>query len=142
MKVILLDSGARDAFLADPRLGILALVRPCGTAVAIPLWYGWDGMRVTMISERRSAKVGWLTSHPQASLLVTNIDPEPPRWVAFDGMARIEEHGQEAAERLAGRYLRRDQQGEIRAALERFRRVDLVQITLEPNRIRTYAEID
>lgn len=142
MKVIRLDREALDAFLVDRRLGILALHRPSGGPMAIPLSYVWDGERATMVSGRRSAKVRWLQSDPQAALLVTNVAPEPPRWVSLEGKVSVEEAGDEAVQRLADRYLRCELHGEIRAALQHLQRADLVQITLTPERIRTYAEVD
>lgn len=142
MKVIRLDRESRDAFLVDRRLGILALHRPFGEPMAIPLGYTWDGERATMVSGRRSAKVRWLQSSPQAALLVTNVAPEPARWVSLEGKVRIEAAGNEEVQRLADRYLRGELHGEIRAALQHLQCADLVQITLTPERIRTYAEVD
>jgi len=143
VKVIRLDAEARDAFLADPRLGILILPRPSGAPAGVPVWYAWDGEQVTMVTKRDSAKVRWLEQDPRVSVLVTNIAPERARWVSLEGRVRIHaEHGQEEAERLARRYLPRDWNGEIEASFAAFRRLDLVQIALEPDRIRSYAEID
>jgi nitroimidazol reductase NimA-like FMN-containing flavoprotein (pyridoxamine 5'-phosphate oxidase superfamily) len=83
VKVIRLDAEARNVFLADLRLGILSLLRPSGEPWAAPLWYGWDGKQLEMFSERRSAQVRSLESDPRTCVLVTNIPPEPARWVAL-----------------------------------------------------------
>jgi nitroimidazol reductase NimA-like FMN-containing flavoprotein (pyridoxamine 5'-phosphate oxidase superfamily) len=142
VKVIRLDAEARDVFLADLRLGILTLLRPSGEPWATPLWYGWDGKQVEMFSERRSAQVRSLESDPRAHVLVTNIPPEPARWVALEGRIRIRaESGQDTAERLTRRYLSRASDLEIAELLEFHRRRELLQLMLEPERIHTYAEI-
>jgi Pyridoxamine 5''-phosphate oxidase. len=142
VKVIRLDAETRDVFLGDPRLGILSLLRPSGEPWAIPLWYGWDGKQVEMFSERRSLQVRSLESDPRACVLVTNIPPEPARWVAFEGRIRIRaEFGQDAAERLTRRYLSRASHLEIAELLDFHRGRDLLQLMLEPHRIHTYAEV-
>ena len=142
VKIIRLDAQTRDVFLADPRLGILSLRRPSGEPWAIPLWYGWDGKQVEMFSERQAAQVRSLERDPCAHVLVTNIPPEPARWVALEGRIRIRaEFGQDAAERLTRRYLSRASHLEIAEALDFHRRRDLLQLMLEPDRIQTYAEV-
>ena len=142
VKIIQLDADARDVFLADPRLGILSLLRPSGDPWATPLWYGWDGKQVEMFSERQSAPVRCLESDPRASVLVTNIPPETARWVALEGRIQIRaEFGQDTAERLARRYLRRASHLEIAEVLDFYRSRDLLQLMLEPQLIHTYAEI-
>ena len=142
MKVIRLDAEARDAFLADTRLGIMSLVRASGSPTAAPLWYGWNGKQVEMFSERKSAKVRKLERDPRVCVLVTNIPPEPPRWVSLEGRIRIRaELGQETAERLARRYLSGASEFEIGKLLGFYRSLDLLQLILEPEHIQTYAEI-
>ena len=142
MKVIRLDAEARDAFLADARLGVLSLLRASGAPSATPLWYGWDGKRVEMFSERKSAKVHRLERDPRVCVLVTNIPPEPARWVSLEGRVQIRaELGQETAESLTRRYLNGASEFEIGEVLAFYRGLDLVQLMLEPDRILTYAEI-
>lgn len=142
MKVVQLDSETRDAFLVDLRLGILCTLCTSGAPVAIPLWYGWNGLRVEMFSERQTPKVRRLERDSRASLLVTNIPPESARWVSLDGRVEIRsEGGQETAERLTRRYLVHAPQSEKESYLRTVRRLDLVRLVLEPERIRSYAEV-
>jgi nitroimidazol reductase NimA-like FMN-containing flavoprotein (pyridoxamine 5'-phosphate oxidase superfamily) len=137
---IRLDAAARDAFLADRRLGILALHDGSGAPVGVPLWYGWDGVEIEMFSERRSRTVLRLGQDPRASLLVANIPPEPARWVSLAGRVVIDPGlGQEAAARLAARYLLDPRA--VAAAIGRLRNGDLVRLSFVPERIRSYAEI-
>jgi len=142
VKIIRLDAEARDVFLADLRLGILSMLRPSGDPWAAPLWYGWDGKQLEMFSERRSVQVRSLERDPRACLLVTNIPPEPARWVTLEGRIQIRpEFGQDTAERLTRRYLGRASHFEIAEVLDFHRSRDLLQLMLEPQRIQTYAEI-
>ena len=139
MKKIRLDEKARDAFLADRRLGILTLHDETGAPIALPLWYLWDGREVEMFSERNVVKVKRLEKDPRASVLVTNIPPEPARWVSLEGRVLISDQGQEAAARLTERYLVDPKI--VGATLKMFRHADLVRLSLVPERIHSYAEI-
>lgn len=142
VRVIRLDPEAIDAFLADLRLGVLSMLQRSGAPAAVPLWYGWNGVRIEMFSERRAVKVRRLERDPRASLLITNIPPEAARWVALEGYVEVRpEHGQETAERLTRRYLVHAPESEKVQELALFRRLDLVQLVLEPERIRSYAEV-
>jgi nitroimidazol reductase NimA-like FMN-containing flavoprotein (pyridoxamine 5'-phosphate oxidase superfamily) len=139
MKKIQLDDAARDAFLADRRLGILAMLDAAGAPIALPLWYRWDGHTIEMFSERKAPKVGLLEKDPRVSLLVTNIPPEPARWVSLEGRVAIDDGGQEAGARLAARYL--EDPTAIAGTIKMFRHVELVRLSIAPDRIRSYAEI-
>jgi len=141
MKVIKLDAAARDAFLADRRLGILATLTDVGAPLAVPLWYGWDGRVVEMFSERKAPKLARLVHDPRASVLVTNIPPEPARWVSLEGRVAVREGGYEAALRLLARYLPSLSATARARVLAQFEQADLVRLELVPDRIRTYAEI-
>ena len=139
MKKIKLDETARDAFLADRRLGILTLHDESGAPIALPLWYLWNGREVEMFSERNVGKVKRLQKDPRASVLVTNIPPEPARWVSLEGRVVISDDGQEAAARLTPRYLVDPKI--VAGTLKLFRHADLVRLSFVPDRIRSYAEI-
>lgn len=139
MKKIRLDDAARDAFLADRRLGILTLHDASGAPIALPLWYRWDGRSVEMFSERKAPKIRLLAHDARASVLVTNIPPEPARWVSLEGRITIDDDGQATGIRLAERYLQIPDA--VAATAKLFRRAELVRLSLVPERIRTYAEI-
>jgi PPOX class probable F420-dependent enzyme len=142
MKVVQLDSETRDAFLADLRLGILCTLSASGAPVAVPLWYAWNGLRIEIFSERERPTLRRLERDPRASLLVTNIPPEPARWVSLEGRAEIQsEGGQQTAERLTRRYLVYAPQSEKESYLRELRGLDLVRVVLEPEQIRSYAEL-
>ena len=139
MKKTRFDDKARDAFLAERRLGILMFLDQKAAPIGVPLWYRWDGREVEMISERDVGKMRRLAKDPRASVLVTNIPPEPGSWVSLEGQVAISEGGQEAGARLIDRYVVDPQQAAwFRKA---FRNSDLVRLSLVPDRIRTYAEV-
>jgi nitroimidazol reductase NimA-like FMN-containing flavoprotein (pyridoxamine 5'-phosphate oxidase superfamily) len=139
MKIVQLDAVARDAFLAGRRLGILALLDDGGAPIALPLWYRWDGREIEMVSERKVPKIRRLQKEPRASVLVTNIPPEPGSWVSLEGRIAITEGGQATGERLIARYV--DDVRIAAATRKAFRAADLVRLSFVPDRIRTYAEI-
>ena len=112
---------------------------PSAAPIGVPLWYFWNGREVEMISERQVGKIRRLQKDARASVLVTNIPPEPGSWVSLDGRIVISEGGQEAGERLIARYV---VDPRAAAAFRRvFRRADLVRLSMIPDRIRTYAEV-
>jgi PPOX class probable F420-dependent enzyme len=132
----------RAAFLAEPRYGILSMLRRDGAPLAVPVWFEWDGKRVRMFSSRLSLKIKRLQRDPRASLLVTNRLEEQEAWVAFDGEVEVrEEGGLELAERLAPRYWDLDDEHR-RATLELWRKAAGVFVVLElvPSQIRSYQD--
>lgn len=71
---------------------------------------------------------------------MTNIPPEPPRWVSLEGRIAIEpDRGQETAARLSERYL--IDAVSVAASLKRLRNADLVRLCLVPDCVRSHAEI-
>lgn len=141
MRKIELNRVARDAFLADRRLGILTVRDEQGAPLGTPLWYGWDGIELEMFAERGAAVVLRIEKDARASVLVTNIPPEPASWVSFEGHVEIDPGGgQAAAARLSARYLVDD--GSVAANLRRLERLDLVRLRFVPERIQSYAEFD
>ena len=139
MKKTRFDDEARDAFLAERRLGILMFLDQNAAPIGVPLWYRWDGRVIEMISERDVGKMRRLEKDPRASVLVTNIPPEPGSWVSLEGRIVLSEGGQEAGERLIDRYVLDPRQA---AGFRKvFRKADLVRLSLVPDRIRTYAEV-
>jgi PPOX class probable F420-dependent enzyme len=132
----------RDAFLAEPRYGILSMLRQDGSPVAVPVWFEWDGKSVRMFSSRLSPKIERLQRDPRASLLVTNRLEEPEAWVAFDGEVELrEEGGLDVAERMAPRYWDLSDEHR-RETLELWRKAAAVFQMLEliPTRIRSYKD--
>jgi nitroimidazol reductase NimA-like FMN-containing flavoprotein (pyridoxamine 5'-phosphate oxidase superfamily) len=40
------DEAERDAFLAGPWVGAIAVTRPDGSPYVVPIWYRWDGAAI------------------------------------------------------------------------------------------------
>jgi nitroimidazol reductase NimA-like FMN-containing flavoprotein (pyridoxamine 5'-phosphate oxidase superfamily) len=95
----------RDRFLAEPRYGILNILRTDGSPIAVPVWFDWTGEVIRMFTSVVSPKMKRLQADPRASLLVVNNIAEHETWVAFDGEVSIhDEGGIELSERLSSRY--------------------------------------
>ena len=144
MRVLRLNEGERDDFLAGRRLAVLSANGRSGYPVSVPLWYGWDGTTLRMFSLGNAGKIDRLRQDPRASVLVSNVFGEPVRWVAFEGKVTIHpDRGLTAAEDLLVRYVDDIDSSFGRSALKLFRSVGplLVELRLVPKRIRSYAEV-
>ena len=130
----------RDRFLAEPRYGILTVLRSDGSPIAVPVWFDWTGEAVQVFSNAFSPKLKRLQADARASLLVVNNIAEREAWVAFDGEVSIhEEGGIELAERLASRYwdLSDPDRQRTMESLRKFGAA-LRVLELRPTRIRSY----
>jgi PPOX class probable F420-dependent enzyme len=137
-----LDDAARDAFLAETRLGVLSTIADDGSPIAVPIWFEWDGKCARMFTSVTSPKVRRIQRDPRASLLVARPIGESEGWVAIDGRIEIlDEGGIELAERLAARYWDLDDP-ERRGTLELWRKASQVLRVLElvPGAIRSYQD--
>jgi nitroimidazol reductase NimA-like FMN-containing flavoprotein (pyridoxamine 5'-phosphate oxidase superfamily) len=132
----------RDRFLAEPRYGILTILRTDGSPVAVPVWFDWTGEVVRMFTSVVSPKMERLQADPRASLLVVNHIAEHEAWVAFDGIISIHEKGGiELAERLSSRYW--DLSDPDRQRILEFWRKSAAALRileLKPTRVRTYKD--
>lgn len=94
-----------DKFLSEPRIGVLCTNDLDGSPNGVPVWFEWDGERITMFSSASHKKIARLENDPRASLLVAREVGEPEAWVAVDGVVSIGEEGVvRLMERLAARY--------------------------------------
>ena len=131
----------RDSFLAERRYGILTSLRADGSPLAVPVWFNWDGTKVSIFTHIASPKLKRLQRDARASLLVVNHPDEHEQWVAFDGVVTVhKEGGLELAERLALRYWFEDDPR--RAALDSWRQMrdDWRLLELRPSSVRTYKD--
>jgi nitroimidazol reductase NimA-like FMN-containing flavoprotein (pyridoxamine 5'-phosphate oxidase superfamily) len=132
----------RDRFLADPRYGILTILRTDGSPIGVPVWFDWTGEVVRMFTSVVSPKIERLHADPRASLLVVNHISEPEAWVAFDGTVSIHETGGiELAEQLSSRYWDLSDP-DHQATLEFWREAAaaLRILELKPTGVRTYKD--
>ncbi len=132
---------AREAFLAQARLGFFATLSSDGVPVSIPIWFEWDGQFVRMFTGMSSPKIRRLQRDPRASLVVASALGEKEEWVSFEGTVTIHsEGGLELAERLAKRYW--DLSDPARAqTLQTWRdeASHLRLLELKPSKIRSYT---
>lgn len=130
---------ARDAFLREPRIGVLAALTAGGSPLAIPIWYEWDGERVRMFSAKDAPKVARLRRDGRVCFTVAEPVGVPEAWVAIEGDATVEEGtGFAVAQRLAPKYYPPEQAARTLADWGRVA-ADWVTITIEPRRIRSSA---
>ncbi len=132
---------AREAFLAEPRLGIFTSLLADGAPIAVPVWFEWDGELALVFTGVNSPKLTRLQRDPRASLLVVNNVGEPEAWVAIDAEVRIEEEGgAELAARLADRYWDMSDD-DHRATVDMWTSAGtmLRVLVFEPTAVRTYG---
>ena len=132
---------AREAFLAETRLGVLSTLRDDGAPISVPVWFEWDGSHARMFTTASSGKVARLARDARASLLVAARIDEPEAWVAFDGRIDIREEGAgDLAERLAAKYWDLDDPDK-RATVDMWRGAAAVLrlLDLTPTAVRSYV---
>ncbi|MEO6197274.1 MAG: pyridoxamine 5'-phosphate oxidase family protein [Dehalococcoidia bacterium] len=130
----------REEFLGERRYGILTTLRHDGRPVSLPVWFDWDGQKVSIFAHHESAKIRRLRRDPRASLLAANFPGEQESWVAFDGSITIKPGGLDVAERLTPRYYLPDDPR--RKELDEWRKTPDDWLTLEllPEAIRTHID--
>ncbi len=132
-----------DDFLARrARYAMLATLRRDGSPTTVPVWYEWNGQVVSMFCGATSSKLTRIQHDPRVTVLVSNDVDEPEDWVAYDGIALIEETGGlQLAERLAPLYWDLDDP-ERAASLKDWQNAgeDAFRlIVVEPTTIRTHT---
>lgn len=98
----------REAFLADLHVGVLAVERPDGPPVAVPVWYSYEpGGAVEVLTSAASLK-GRLVASVGRATLCAQQEELPYKYVSVEGPATIEVLGDAApaaVEAMAIRYL-------------------------------------
>jgi PPOX class probable F420-dependent enzyme len=98
----------REAFLAGLHVGILALERPDGPPLAVPVWYDYRrGGEVEVLTSASSIK-GRLAAAAGRGTLCAQQEELPYRYVSVEGPIEIDPLGPEdaaATESMAIRYL-------------------------------------
>lgn len=113
-----MDTTARDAFLDEPLVGALSVLRPDGSPHAVPVWYHWDDGRVVVFADAGSGWVGWVERDPRVAFTVFE-HVHPLRAVYIRGAASV---------RLGSLPELRDQ---IRGIVARYRAADKVEATID-----------
>jgi len=93
----------RDSFLADVRVGILAIERPGKGPLALPVWYQCEAGEIVITMGDDSAKARLLRRAGRATFTVQDEHP-PYRYVSAEGPATVTTEPADVAD-LATRYL-------------------------------------
>ena len=105
---LVMTPAERETFLAEPRVGVLAIARPDDAApLAAPIWYAYEKGDVLMIVGGDSQKARLLTGVTTSSLCVSS-EELPYRFVTVSGPTTLEPVEDELRRRIAARYLPAD----------------------------------
>ena len=99
----------REEFLAALHVGVLAVERPDGPPLAVPVWYSYEpGGDVVVLTSHASLKGRLLAEAGRASLVAQQEDL-PYKYVSVEGSIEIDRLGADdarpAVEAMAIRYL-------------------------------------
>jgi PPOX class probable F420-dependent enzyme len=120
-----------------PLLAVLATYRRDGTVLLSPVWHEWRDGGFDVVTTSTGSKVRHLRRDPRASLVV--CEPTPPyRGVEARGRVRLVGEGvDQAAERIASRYLGAEAGPAYAAAT-----ADDLLLRLEPDELRGWDFAD
>lgn len=112
-----MNAQQREEFLAGQHVGVIAIARPDGPPLAVPVWYEYaPGGEVLVQTDRESLKYRLLDAAREFSLAVQDENP-PYKYVSVSGpVVSAEESTPEEVERMARRYL--DDPSEFLASIE------------------------
>jgi PPOX class probable F420-dependent enzyme len=98
----------RQEFLAGLHVGVLAIERPDGPPLAVPVWYGYEpGGDVQVLTSASSIK-GRLAAAAGRGTLCAQQEELPYKYVSVEGPIEIDRLGDDdapATEKMAIRYL-------------------------------------
>src|SRR5262245_50745648 len=98
----------REAFLAEPRIGVLTIARPSGQPpLASPIWYEYLNGVVAINVGRNSAKARLAAAEGVASLTV-QTEQLPYRFVTVGGPVAVQGADDATRRRIASRYMPAD----------------------------------
>jgi PPOX class probable F420-dependent enzyme len=93
-------------FLDEPRVAVLATLRPDGSVLLSPIWYEWRDGGFNLWVEEDNAKTRHLRRDPRATIVVAESEP-PLRGVELRGTAQfIDQDVTPTAHRIEPGHLR------------------------------------
>ena len=132
-----MTKGEREAFLAEPRVGVISIAEGGRGPLSVPIWYAYEpGGELWLVTERSSRKGRLLERAGRVSLCVQSETP-PYKYVSVEGpIVGIEASDLEKHERpLARRYLgRKGGDAYIEASGGLVDRADTVRVRIRPER--------
>lgn len=101
-----MTSDERVAFLAEKRVGVIAVERPGRAPLSVPIWYGYEpGGEVLLSTESGSLKEKLIRAAGRFAI-TTQVEEPPYRYVTAEGdVTAIEPATREVFEAIAVRYL-------------------------------------
>lgn len=138
MGVMTMSKAEREAFVAEVRVGVLAVSGTDGAAPSVtPIWYTYEpGGDIVMETSGASPKTAMLRAAGVASLCVQTETP-PYQYVVVEGPVAITDALDESWRRgLARRYLG-DELGDMYADATKDQAAGAVTIRLTPTRWHT-----
>lgn len=133
-----LSSDQREQFLADVRVGVVAVERPGRAPLALPIWYGYEPGGDVWIWTTRDSLKHRLISDAGMFTLTVQVQSPPYRYVSAEGdVVGIDDATRAEVTALASRYLG-PEAGENYAAESSI--ADQVIIRMRPNRWHSMDE--
>jgi PPOX class probable F420-dependent enzyme len=127
----------REAFLAEPHVGVVAIAEEGRAPLTVPVWYAYEpGGEIRFVTGPNSRKALLLKKAPRASLCV-QTETAPYKYVSVEGPASVGpvKDFERDVRGIAHRYLGRDM-GEmyIAGTAEERKKSGEVLVTIRPQR--------
>jgi PPOX class probable F420-dependent enzyme len=127
----------REAFLAEARVGVLAVAADDGAPVLTPIWYSYEpGGDVVIATGRDSAKTAPLRATGVASMCIQTETP-PYKYVVVEGPVTVDDGVDETWRRDLARHYLGDELGDMYVAATADSVSSTVTVRLTPARWRT-----
>jgi PPOX class probable F420-dependent enzyme len=104
MGQLTMTTAEREAFLAEPHIGVLAIERVDGPPLTAPIWYRYDGGVIEMTVAADSHKARALRTAGRASLCAQR-EGTTPAYVTVEGPVTVAAATRELRLAIATRYL-------------------------------------
>ena len=125
-------------FLSEPRVAVLATLRPDGAVQLSPVWHEWRDGEFNLWIGIDDVKARHLRRDPRATLVVAGSEP-PLKGVELRGRARfIQDDVTETGVRIASRYVGRIEGERFAGTLVG----ESVVVRLEPGELRVWDFAD
>lgn len=99
----------RNAFLAEPRIAVLAVEQPGRGPLTVPVWYAYNtGGEVAVLTSSDSLKARLIRDAGRFTIIV-QVEEQPYRYVAAEGSAVFNGATYDDVLAMAERYLPRAQ---------------------------------
>jgi len=106
MSELIMPAAEREAFLAEPHIGVLTIARPGGRPpLASPIWYEYEPGGAVVINVGRGSVKARLAEAAGVASLTVQTEALPYRFVTVGGPVVITAADDATRRRIAGRYL-------------------------------------